>query len=71
MDMEGMVERVRPFIPNNNKAAAMREICADLFERYAAEWSENEQYAFLAVGSFLGFCEGIERENPQMFTRLN
>ena len=62
-----LIKRASAFVPMTDKAKAMREVCADLFDKYGHEWTENEQYAFIAVGCFLRLCEDIEAVDPAAF----
>lgn len=62
-----LATRAKTLIPDQDRAAAMREILADIGERYADEWTEGEQAGFFAVGCFLRLCMDVEAAHPELF----
>lgn len=67
VDWIALTDRAKALVPDQNRAAAMREILADIGERYGDEWTEAEQAGFFAVGCFLRLCMDVEAINPEIF----
>jgi signal transduction histidine kinase len=46
---------------------ALREILADIGDRYGDVWTDGERAGFFAVGCFLRLCMDVEAAHPQIF----
>lgn len=67
VDWIALTDRAKALVPDQNRAHAMREILADIGERYGDKWTEAEQAGFFAVGCFLCVCADIEAVRPELF----
>jgi hypothetical protein len=67
MDWTTLADRAKTLIPEQDRATAMREILADIGDRYGDEWTDGERAGFFAVGCFLRLCMDVEAAHPQIF----